>query len=238
MIAPNSAAEPAAATTGEGFDELAVANASFFIDKLGAECGDLRGLRELSVNGIEAIPAQGEDATGRVVWNVDWQRLDATAGRERKLSVIDTGIGVTTEAMRFVINHLAVSSRDRGANFGVGAKVTAGSRKPEGLEYRSWQGGRGALIRFRGHEDGRWGLDPQTGSDGHTPASGAHSARTTIRGCCAEPATVRWTTLATSSSEQFSSTNSHGHVFTADGADAALPSLTPFDLAGAADPSR
>ena len=43
MTAPNSPAETAAATTGEGFDELAVANPSFFIDKLGAECGDRQG---------------------------------------------------------------------------------------------------------------------------------------------------------------------------------------------------
>jgi hypothetical protein len=46
--------------------------------------------------------------------------------------------------------------------------VAAGSRNPEGLEYRSWHEGSGALIRFRHHRDGRWGLDPQTWPDGRT----------------------------------------------------------------------
>ena len=43
----------------DGFDELEVANASFFVEKLGGECSDLQGLRELTVNGIEAITALG-----------------------------------------------------------------------------------------------------------------------------------------------------------------------------------
>ncbi len=43
----------------DGFDELEVANASFFVEELGGECSDLQGLRELTVNGIEAIAALG-----------------------------------------------------------------------------------------------------------------------------------------------------------------------------------
>ena len=70
--------------------------------------------------------------------------------------------------MRYFINHLAASGRQHGpiANFGVGAKVAAGLRNPEGLEYRSWHGGHGALIRSCRHRDGRWGLDPQAWPDG------------------------------------------------------------------------
>jgi hypothetical protein len=56
----------------DAFDELAVANESFFIDKFGAECSDLQGLRELTINGMKAIASHGADATGRVVWDVDW----------------------------------------------------------------------------------------------------------------------------------------------------------------------
>lgn len=36
-------AKPARSVRHDGFDELEVANASFFIDKLGAECGDRQG---------------------------------------------------------------------------------------------------------------------------------------------------------------------------------------------------
>jgi hypothetical protein len=62
-------------------------NPSFFVEKLGAECSDLRGLRELTVNGLQAIAALGPGACGRVVWDVDWRR-EASGGRVRKLSVI------------------------------------------------------------------------------------------------------------------------------------------------------
>jgi hypothetical protein len=55
-----------------------------------------------------------------------------------------------------------------GGNFGVGAKVAAGSRNPHGLEYRSWHQGQGSLVCFKRHPDGRWGLEPQRWPDGHT----------------------------------------------------------------------
>jgi hypothetical protein len=66
------------------------------------------------------------------------------------------------------INQLASSGRVQShtANFGVGAKVAAGSRNPHGLEYRSWHQGHGALVRFKRHRDGRWGLEPQRWPDG------------------------------------------------------------------------
>jgi hypothetical protein len=41
----------------DGLHELAVVNPSFFVEKLGAECSDLQGLRELTVNGLQAIAA-------------------------------------------------------------------------------------------------------------------------------------------------------------------------------------
>jgi hypothetical protein len=148
----------------DGFAELEVANASFFVEKLGGECSDLQGLRELTVNGIEAIAALGAHAGGRVIWDLDWQHFDASGGRRRKLSVIDTGVGMTPDAMRHYINHLAASSHEHGVyrNFGVGAKIAAGSRNPQGLEYRSWHDGHGATVCFKRHKDGRWGFEPQT----------------------------------------------------------------------------
>jgi len=153
----------------DGWQDLAVANPTFVLERLGAECGDLQFLRELTVNGLDAIAAQHHPASGRVVWDLDWQRFDASGGRVRKLSVTDTGTGMTAEQLRYYINQLAASGREQShtANFGVGAKVAAGSRNPHGLEYRSWHQGHGALVRFKRHPDGRWGLEPQPWSGGH-----------------------------------------------------------------------
>ena len=88
----------------------------------------------------------------------------------RKLAVTDTGTGMRPEQLGRYINQLASSSREHShtANFGVGAKIAAGSRNPHGLEYRSWHHGHGALVRFMRHPDGRWGLEPQQWPDGHT----------------------------------------------------------------------
>ncbi len=156
--------------TVDGWHELQVADPTFLLERLGSECTDLQGVRELTVNGLDAINAQGPVASGRVVWDLDWHRFDASGGRVRKLSVTDTGTGMTPEQLREYINQLASSGREQSAsgNFGVGAKVAAGSRNPHGLEYRSWHQGHGALVRFKRHPDGRWGLEPQLWPDGRT----------------------------------------------------------------------
>jgi hypothetical protein len=153
----------------DGWQDLAVANPTFLLERLGSECTDLQFLRELTVNGLDAIAAQPHPADGRVVWDLDWQRFDASAGKVRKLTVTDTGTGMTPDQLGRYINQLAASSREQShtANFGVGAKVAAGSRNPHGLEYRSWHHGHGALVRFKRHRDGRWGLEPQRWPDGH-----------------------------------------------------------------------
>ena len=77
---------------------------------------------------------------------------------------------MTPEQLRRYINQLAASGREQSAagNFGVGAKVAAGSRNPHGLEYRSWHHGQGALVCFKRHPDGRWGLEPQRWPDGRS----------------------------------------------------------------------
>jgi hypothetical protein len=154
----------------DGWHELSVANPTFLLERLGSECTDLQGLRELTVNGLDAIAALGERAGGRVVWDVDWLRFEASGGRVRKLAVTDTGTGMTPGQLREYINQLASSGREQSAagNFGVGAKVAAGSRNPHGLEYRSWHRGQGALVCFKRHPDGRWGLEPQRWPDGRS----------------------------------------------------------------------
>jgi Histidine kinase-, DNA gyrase B-, and HSP90-like ATPase len=154
----------------DGWHELSVANPTFLLERLGGECTDLQGLRELTVNAMDAIAALGDRAGGRVVWDVDWLRFEASGGRVRKLAVTDTGTGMTPGQLREYINQLASSGREQSAagNFGVGAKVAAGSRNPHGLEYRSWHRGQGALVRFKRHPDGRWGLEPQRWTDGRS----------------------------------------------------------------------
>ena len=171
---PEKLAELAGAAEGpvaaaDGWHELAVANPTFLLERLGSECTDLQGLRELTVNGLDAIAALGRDGGGRVVWDLDWRRFDGSGGRVRKLTVIDTGTGMTAGQLRRYINQLAASGREQSptGNFGVGAKVAAGSRNPHGLEYRSWHQGAGSLVCFKRHPDGRWGLEPQRWADGH-----------------------------------------------------------------------
>jgi hypothetical protein len=170
---PEKLAELAGAAEGpvaaaDGWHELAVANPTFLLERLGSECTDLQGLRELTVNGLDAIAALGADRPLRVVWDLDWERFDGSGGRVRKLLVIDTGTGMTAGQLRCYINQLAASGREQSptGNFCVGAKVAAGSRNPHGLEYRSWHRGEGSLVRFKRHPDGRWGLEPQRWADG------------------------------------------------------------------------
>ena len=62
-----------AATAVDGWHELSVANPTFLLERLGSECTDLQGLRELTVNGLDAIAALGARAAGRVLWDLDWQ---------------------------------------------------------------------------------------------------------------------------------------------------------------------
>jgi hypothetical protein len=151
----------------DGWHELAVANPTFLLERVGSECTDLR---ELTVDGLDTIAARGADASGRVVWDMDWLRFDAPGGRVRKVSVIDTGTAMTAEQLRCYINQLASSGREQsaGGNVGVGAKVAASSRNRHGLEYRSWHRGQGSLVCFKRPPDGRWGLEPQRSQNGRT----------------------------------------------------------------------
>ncbi len=167
-LAERAGATDGDAATPDGWHELAVANPTFLLERLGSECTDLQGLRELTVNGLDAIATLGADRPGRVVWDLDWERFDGSGGRVRKLSVIDTGTGMTAVELGCYINQLAASGHEQSltGNFGVGAKVAAGSRNPHGLEYRSWHQGEGSLVCFKRHHDGRWGLEPQRWADG------------------------------------------------------------------------
>jgi hypothetical protein len=52
------AADPGEAV--DGWHELSVANPTFLLERLGSECTDLQGLRELTINGLNAIAGLGD----------------------------------------------------------------------------------------------------------------------------------------------------------------------------------
>ena len=142
-----------------------------------ASARTFKACASLTVNGLDAIAALGDRAGGRVVWDMDWLRFDASGGKVRKLSVTDTGTGMTPEQLRQYINQLASSGREQSAagNFGVGAKVAAGSRNPHGLEYRSWSGPGARWFASSATPTAAGGSSPSTGpTDAQT--SGARSA--------------------------------------------------------------
>ena len=84
---PEKLAELAGAAEGpvaaaDGWHELAVANPTFLLERLGSECTDLQGLRELTVNGLDAIAALGADRQrpGGVGSGLGAVRRDPVAG--------------------------------------------------------------------------------------------------------------------------------------------------------------
>ena len=158
-------------------------NPTFLLERLGSECTDVQGLRELTVNGLDAIAALDDRTGGRVVWDLDWQRFDASTGRVRKLSVTDTGTGMSADQLRYYINQLAASGREqsRTGNFGVGAKVAAGfatltdSNTDPGIRVRArWCASSATLMGV--------GASSRSGGRTATPTSGCRSAKPTSPG--------------------------------------------------------
>lgn len=137
---------------------LSVANTGFLLDRLGEDCHTLQFLRELTQNSIEAI-LRTKEQRGEIQWDVDWIFYELE--EVYKLSIIDTGDGMTGEEMVKYINQLSssVSEQSIAGNYGVGAKVAAATRNPEGLIYLSWKDGEGAMIHlWRNPTDGEYGL--------------------------------------------------------------------------------
>jgi len=133
---------------------MGVENIGFMLERLGKDCDDLQFMRELTENAIEAGATE-------IVWDVDWQLWELSEGQLYKLCVIDNGCGMTGEEMRFYINNLSSSMHEQAMdkNFGVGAKVAAATRNPEGLIYQSWKDGHGAMIQlWRDPDTGEYGL--------------------------------------------------------------------------------
>lgn len=132
---------------------MKVENIGFLIDRLGRDCASDQYLRELTQNAIEAIIRSGRP-DGRIVWDV------VEHNGVRKLCICDNGIGMAGDELVRYINSLSSSGSVQGmdANYGVGAKIAAATRNPEGLVYLSWQDGEGAAIQLVKDGSGQYGL--------------------------------------------------------------------------------
>jgi hypothetical protein len=145
---------------------MTVANTGFMLDRLGQDCSPLQFLRELTQNAIEAIQARPE-LTGQIIWDVDWDWYDLTG--VFKLSITDTGVGMTGEEMVRYINQLSSSVHEQTmeGNFGVGAKIAAATRNHAGLVYLSWKDSIGSMIHlWRDPATGQYGLKQIARPDG------------------------------------------------------------------------
>lgn len=153
---PSGAAAPD--FDGDRTAPMVVENMGFLLDRLGIDCAPLQFLRELTVNAIEAIQALPK-CKGEVVWDYDRNRFDLVGGY--KLTLVDTGTGMTGPEMERYINRLSSSGRLQSVhqNYGVGAKIAAATRNHAGVIYLSWKEGRGAMIHlWRNPETGQYGL--------------------------------------------------------------------------------
>lgn len=150
---------------------VSVANPAFLLERLAADCAPLQEYRELTRNAVDAIVrrcrTENRPTDGLVLWDVDWAL--ATDRGVYKLCCIDTGIGMSGAEIEKYINHLSSSSSAQGldANFGIGARITAGHNNPAGLYYFSWQAGSGVMAHFwRDDAAGAYGLKCLPGPDG------------------------------------------------------------------------
>lgn len=143
---------------GEKTLPLTVANTAFLLDRMGEDCHPLQFLRELTQNSIESI-LRTDEKQGEIIWDVDWKTL--TDSGYYKLSITDNGDGMTGENMVEYINQLSssVSEQSFVGNYGVGAKIAAATRNPEGLIYLSWLENKGTMIHlWRDPESKQYGL--------------------------------------------------------------------------------
>ena len=136
---------------------MTVHNIGFLLDRLGQDCHPLQFIRELTKNSMEAVQRTG--TKGTIIW--DYEPIMFEHQGVRKLSIIDTGDGMTGDEMVKFINQLSSSmgTQSLHGNYGVGAKIAAATRNPAGVSYFSWKNGQGSMILL--HRDdltGQYGL--------------------------------------------------------------------------------
>jgi hypothetical protein len=139
---------PRSKITGDTL-EMKVANMTFMLERLAQDCAPLQFVRELTENAIQGVESLGSKS-GEIHWDVDWVRYDLEPKEGYKLSVIDTGIGMTGPEMVEYINQLSSSmhAQSKHGNFGMGAKIAAAPRNTLGLVYLSWKQGHGSMIHL------------------------------------------------------------------------------------------
>src|SRR6266542_1450121 len=113
---------------------------TFLIERLSADCAPDQWKRELTQNAIEAVTRAldaGLVTQGEILWDLDWALHDLDG--LFKLAILDNGDGMGADEMVRHINELSSSGgvQSLEANYGVGAKITAGVRNPAGLDYVS-----------------------------------------------------------------------------------------------------
>jgi hypothetical protein len=136
---------------------IRVKNADFLLDLLHADTAPFQQYRELFQNGIEAIQAGKGKGNVLATYAEDFHR----EYKLWKLCIVDDGIGMTAEEMQRHIAELVCSSKEQGldANYGIGARITAGHENPIGVVFRSWKDGKGAEVQFwKDPATGRYGL--------------------------------------------------------------------------------
>src|SRR5688572_29152371 len=111
------------------------ANSGFALRRLGQDCAPHQELRELVQNALDAHRRcrDGDpEHQGHVIVDADWD-LHALEGGW-KLAVIDNADGMTGPDMERQVRTMFSSGNTRGLgeNFGIGAKIAAGVRSPEG----------------------------------------------------------------------------------------------------------
>lgn len=185
--------EQASAVSVDDIDatlEMSVDNITFMLERLSRDCDDLQFMRELTQNSIEAQATQ-------IIWDIDWNIWELRDHKVYKLCIIDDGHGMTGDEMRLYINHLSSSKHEQSieGNFGVGAKVAAATRNPEGLIYQSWKDGKGAMVqlwrdpvtnkygmrRFQ-LQDGTWGYWVPLGDLAKAPEIDRHGTKVILLG--------------------------------------------------------
>jgi hypothetical protein len=145
---------------------MTVDKVGFLLDRLGQDCSPLQYLRELTQNAIEAICRTS--AKGQIIWDVDWTSYDLSSG-PMKLSITDTGDGMTGEEMIRFINQLSCSGAEQSitGNYGVGAKIAAATKNPAGVIYQSWKNGIGYMVQLEKNSlTGEYGLRQWVLDDG------------------------------------------------------------------------
>jgi hypothetical protein len=130
---------------------LRVANEAFLVSTMIERCPKTMMIRELVVNGLEAVEHAPAGQRRVVIGSRPY-------GGVRKLCIWNTGPGMTAaELLR--ITDLASSLRKTNSleqNFGMGAKVASLPSNRHGLRYRSCTGGRVSEVML-GYREGTYG---------------------------------------------------------------------------------